>query len=72
MKMILNRWRVDMEHSENGIGVGTLQVIADFQLERWLHTLRETCVAANLESCRCTNCREDGLHGNKFDMAIHQ
>ncbi|WP_236291155.1 hypothetical protein [Paenibacillus allorhizoplanae] len=28
-----------MEHSENGIGVGNLQVIADFQLERWLHTL---------------------------------
>ncbi|MDR6551108.1 hypothetical protein [Paenibacillus qinlingensis] len=28
-----------MNHSENGIGVGTLQVIADYQLERWLHTL---------------------------------
>lgn len=33
------RGLVDMNHSENGIGVGTLQVIADFQLERWLHTL---------------------------------
>lgn len=33
------RGLVDMEHSENGIGVGNLQVIADFQLERWLHTL---------------------------------
>ncbi|OAS18980.1 hypothetical protein [Paenibacillus oryzisoli] len=30
-----------MNHSENGIGVGTLQVIADFQLERWLHTLAQ-------------------------------
>lgn len=28
-----------MNHSENGIGAGTLQVIADYQLERWMHTL---------------------------------
>lgn len=30
-----------MNNSENGIGVGTLQVIADYQLERWLHTLTD-------------------------------
>ncbi|OCT15545.1 hypothetical protein A8709_15835 [Paenibacillus pectinilyticus] len=28
-----------MNHNENGIGSGTIQVIADYEVERWLHTL---------------------------------
>lgn len=28
-----------MDHSENSVGMGSLQVIADYQLERWLQTL---------------------------------
>jgi hypothetical protein len=28
-----------VDHSENSIGMGSLQVIADYQLERWLQTL---------------------------------